>query len=245
MSRLAALVLLSIAVSLLPAAVPDVAARGAAPARAAELPAATAPGALTAPMPPLALTALTALSALSAQAPPAVPPAHTPAIPGAGAPPRSAQAAGSGAAGGGLAFQLPSSWVSEKPSSSMRLAQASIPGKAGPGQFAIFFFGAGGGGSTEDNISRWVGQIDKPVAPPRRQTFTTHGLKVTWVEAAGTMKASTVGMGPATAQPDSRLLAAVVEGPGGPWYLKVVGPDATVKTAQPAFVDLLHALHTR
>jgi hypothetical protein len=176
-----------------------------------------------------------------AQEPP-VPPAHTPAIPGAGAP---APASAGPAAGAGLAYQLPAAWVRETPSSNMRLAQASIPGAAGPGQFAIFFFGAGGGGSTEANIERWVGQIDKPTAPTHREAFAAHGLKVTWVEAAGTMKPSTVGMGPVTAQPGTRLLAAVVEGPGGPWYLKIVGPDATVRAAQPAFVDLLRGLHTR
>jgi hypothetical protein len=214
MPRLAALLLLSIAVSLLPAASPATAA------------------------------------AVAAQEP-SVPPAHAPAIPGAGAPPAApghgnpGASGANGPGGAGLAFQLPAAWVSENPASNMRLAQASIPGAAGAGQFAIFFFGAGGGGSTEANIERWVGQIDKPTAPTHREAFSTHGLKVTWVEAAGTMKPSTVGMGPATAQPGTRLLAAVVEGPGGPWYLKVVGPDATVKAAQPAFVNLLRGLHPR
>lgn len=58
------------------------------------------------------------------------------------------------------------------------------------------------------------------------------------------MKPSTVGMGPATAQPGSRLLGAVVEGPGGPWFVKAIGPDATVAAARPAFLELLHGLRT-
>lgn len=167
----------------------------------------------------------------------AVPPAHQPAV---GAP------AGDTARGAPsrLAFALPAAWVKEPPSSGMRLAQAKIPGPAGPAELAIFYFGAGGGGTADANIDRWIGQIDQPAAPPKRGSFATHGLGVTWVEVAGTMKPSTIGMGPATAQPGSRLLGAVVEGPGGPWFVKVIGPDATVAAARPAFLEMLHGLRT-
>ena len=188
-------------------------------------------------------------AALAAQV--AVPPAHDPALPGPGGGGGAAQAgpAQPGAAQPGatptrLVFALPAAWKSEPPGSGMRLAQAGIPGPAGAAQFAIFYFGAGGGGTPEANIERWIGQIERPLAPPRRAAFSTHGLTVSWVEVAGTMKASTIGMGPATAQPGSRLLGAVVEGPGGPWFVKVIGPDATVAAARPAFVELLHGLRT-
>jgi len=167
----------------------------------------------------------------------AVPPAHQPVV---GAP------AGDTAreAPSRLVFALPAPWVKEPPSSGMRLAQAKIPGPAGPAELAIFYFGAGGGGTADANIERWIGQIDQPAAPPKRGSFATHGLGVTWVEVAGTMKPSTVGMGPATAQPGSRLLGAVVEGPGGPWFVKAIGPDATVAAARPAFLEMLHGLRT-
>jgi hypothetical protein len=156
------------------------------------------------------------------------------------------------AASSRLAFDLPAVWTSEKPESSMRLAQATIPGvpgtpggKTGPGQFAIFYFGPGGGGSAEANITRWIGQMDAPIAPPHRAELTAHGLQVSWVEVAGTLKASTVGMGPSQAQPGWRLLGAVVEGPGGPWYIKAVGPDATIAAARGAFLNLLTGLRPR
>jgi hypothetical protein len=167
----------------------------------------------------------------------AVPPAHQPVV-GAPAGDTARQAPSR------LAFALPAAWVKETPSSGMRLAQAKIPGPAGPAELAIFFFGAGGGGTADANIDRWIGQIDQPAAPPKRGSFATHGLGVTWVEVAGTMKPSTIGMGPATAQPGSRLLGAVVEGPGGPWFVKVIGPDATVAAARPAFLEMLHGLRT-
>jgi hypothetical protein len=172
-----------------------------------------------------------------------VPPAHDPAIQRApGAVP--APLAAGDAAPARLLFELPAGWVSEPPSSAMRLAQARIPAPAGAAQFAIFYFGPGGGGTPEANIERWIAQIDKPAGPPKRGSFSTHGLAVTWVEMAGTMKASTPGMGPATAQPGTRLLGAVVQGPGGPWFAKATGPDATVAAARPAFLAMLRGMRT-
>jgi hypothetical protein len=185
--------------------------------------------------------AMSAMAAIAAAAGAAagqvtVPPAHAPAV--TGAPVRdTAQAAPAK-----LVFALPAAWVGEQPSSTMRLVQARIPGPAGAGEFAIFYFGAGSGGTAEANIERWIEQMDQPAAPPKRGSFSAHGLEVSWVDVAGTMKASTVGMGPATAKPGSRLLGAVVEGPGGPWFVKAIGPDATVAAARGAFLDLLHGL---
>jgi hypothetical protein len=171
-----------------------------------------------------------------------VPPAHEPAIRMPPAPAPGPEAGG--AAPARLVFDLPAGWVSEPPSSSMRVAQAKIQGPAGAAQFAIFYFGPGGGGSPEANIERWIGQIDKPAGPPKRGSLATHGLTVTWVEVAGTMKATTAGMGPESAQPGTRLLGAVVQGPGGPWFVKATGPDATVAAARPAFFAMLRKLRT-
>jgi len=47
---------------------------------------------------------------------------------------------------------------------------------------------------------------------------------------------------PAVAKPGYRLLAAAIEGEGGPWFFRVVGPDATVKAAKPAFDALLESV---
>jgi hypothetical protein len=39
-----------------------------------------------------------------------------------------------------------------------------------------------------------------------------------------------------------RLIGAVVEGPGGPWYFKLTGPDATVTAQKEAFLAMLRAV---
>jgi hypothetical protein len=52
-----------------------------------------------------------------------------------------------------------------------------------------------------------------------------------------------MGSGPTTPQPDSRLIGAVVEGPGGPWFFKATGPSQTLADQRQGFRDMLMALH--
>ncbi len=148
---------------------------------------------------------------------------------------------GSPIAAPGAIFTLPAGWVSEPPSSSMRLAQARIPGAGGEGQLTVFYFGAGGGGGLESNLSRWIGQVVVDAGTqPRRETFDSGSFRITWIEVEGTIKPSTMG-GPTDAQPDSRLLAAVVEGLEGPWYFKATGPAATLASQRDAFLGMLRS----
>lgn len=145
-----------------------------------------------------------------------------------------------------LDFALPSGWQSE-PASGMRLAQASIPGTNGAGQLAVFYFGPGGGGDVESNIQRWVGQMQPdPGTQPERQTFeTANGFQVTWVDVAGTMMPSGMGTGPTTPQPNFRLLGAVVEGPGGPWFFKATGPKDALAAERENFLEMLRSVQTK
>ncbi len=161
------------------------------------------------------------------------------------------QSGGGADAGGGqvvaVDFDLPAGWTSQPPESGMRLAQAEIPGAGGPGQLTVFYFGPGGGGPVEANLQRWIGQIGpEGRSEPKRESFALdNGLQVTWVEVAGTLLPSTMGTGPAKEQPGSRVFAAVVEGPGGPWFFKATGPDATLSAQRDAFVGLLRSVRPR
>jgi hypothetical protein len=150
--------------------------------------------------------------------------------------------AGEGASAG-LDFDLPAGWQSEAPQSSMRLAQAAIPGPGGPGQLAVFFFGPGGGGGVDANIQRWIEQMEvAPGTEPRPDSFEVNGYKVSVIDVQGTIKPSSMGMGPSTPQPDSRLLGAVVEGPGGPWFFKATGPETTLGPQREAFLAMLRSV---
>jgi hypothetical protein len=142
-----------------------------------------------------------------------------------------------------LTFVLPSGWKQVPPSSGMRVAQAVVTGPGGPAEMAVFNFGVGQGGNIEANIQRWVGQVElAPGTTPQREQFDANGLRVAMVDVKGTLKAGQMGMGPAQAQPDSRLLGAVVEGVGGPWFFKITGPDATLGPQRDAFVAMLHSM---
>jgi hypothetical protein len=159
----------------------------------------------------------------------------------------SGQAVGSGAGaaaqGAGLGFDLPAGWQSETPANNMRLAQASIPGEGGAGNLAVFFFGPGGGGGVEDNLQRWISQMEvAPGIQPERGTLEANGFRITWVDVKGTLLPSSMGMGPSTPQPGSRLLGAVVEGEGGPWFFKATGPEATMAAQRDAFFTMLRSV---
>jgi hypothetical protein len=158
--------------------------------------------------------------------------------------PPSAQAPTEGQAEGSIDFDVPKSWQSQPPSSGMRVAQAVIPGPGGPGELAVFYFGPGGGGSVDANIQRWIEQMESP-EQPKPETFEANGYRVTWIDVRGTLKPSMMGAGPTTPQPDSRLLGAVVEGPGGPWFFKATGPDTTLTPERDAFIGMLKSVRAK
>lgn len=146
----------------------------------------------------------------------------------------------------GALFTMPAAWSPQAPSSSMRMAQASIPGEAGEAQLTAFYFGPGGGGGVESNLQRWAGQVEPdPGVDARQETFDVNGFRVTWMEVQGTLKPSTMGTGPTTPQPNSRLFGAVVEGPQGPWFFKATGPAATLEAQRDAFLGLLRSVQPR
>jgi hypothetical protein len=145
-----------------------------------------------------------------------------------------------------LSLPLPSGWQQVPPSSVMRAAQVVIPGPAGDAELAVFFFGVGQGGDIEANLQRWSNQVVPDAGSAAlRETFERDGLRITWVDVHGTLKPGQMGMGPSAPQPGSRLLGAVIEGAGGPWFLRATGPDATLTAQHDAFFALLHGAHLR
>lgn len=144
----------------------------------------------------------------------------------------------------GLRFTVPKEWSRVPAPSDVRAAQFQIP-LAGndpeDAELVLFYFGQGKGGGVQDNLDRWYGQFSEPDGRPARDAAvltikTINGLRVTSVDLAGTY----TGLGPgATPKPAYRMLAAVVEGPAGPWFFKAVGPHATISQAKPGFDALL------
>jgi len=146
---------------------------------------------------------------------------------------------------GGVSWTAPAGWTLQ-PARPMRVATYAIAAVAPDtegAELAIFFFGAGQGGSADDNIKRWAGQFEGK--PPRTKQAKLGALAVTRVEIDGTYSASMGPMGPTaqkTSKPGWALLGAIVEGGDGPVFFKLVGPKKTVEAARAKLDKLLATL---
>lgn len=149
---------------------------------------------------------------------------------------------------GPVQFTVGENWVSQQPSSSMRAAQFSVPPKEGdtsPAELAIF---RGIGGSNDANIQRWIGQIqtespdDYTVEKMQNGPFTIQVLDITG-SYTNTMGGPMMG-GNAETQPGTRMMAASIEGPGGPWHFKLTGDQETVSQNADAFNEMINSLKT-
>lgn len=136
----------------------------------------------------------------------------------------------------GISFLVPADWQTGQPTA-MRAAQFAIPADGGgdPGELVLFFFGAGQGGAAEANIDCWIGQFSQPDGKPsteraRTESRTVGAFKATTVRVNGAYAGSAMMPGqPAEAKPNYRMWAAVIEGEGGPWFFKAVGPEKVIE----------------
>ena len=147
---------------------------------------------------------------------------------------------------GGLTFEAPKEWEYQHSASPMRRAELGVRGEDGTAGLVVYFFGDRGAGSAEANVARWVGQFKNPdgsalgkVTPVRKKIA---GFKVTQVEVAGTYVGGMGSGGSDQEQPSQRMIAAIVETAGGPYYFKFLGDDAVVKNAQPDLESLLRTM---
>src|SRR5436305_235995 len=65
----------------------------------------------------------------------------------------------------GLKSQTPADWVEEPTTSQMRVKQFRLPAVANDkdnAELTIFFFGAGSGGSADENVKRWKSMFVPP-----------------------------------------------------------------------------------
>jgi hypothetical protein len=125
---------------------------------------------------------------------------------------------------------------------------APAKGDTDPAELAIFYFGAGQGGAVDANVKRWLGQFQKADGSPisekdaRSKKETLNGLSVTTLDVKGTYTGGGPMMGPSTPKPGYRLLGAIVEGPEGPLFFKLTGPERTAASAEKGFRKLLESV---
>ena len=134
----------------------------------------------------------------------------------------------------GLKWTAPSGWASKGPAP-MRAATYAV----GDAECVIYFFGPGQGGSVDANISRWSGQFSGG-ASARVTKLNVHGLPVTRMDVSGTYVATGgAAMTQQAAKAGSRMLAAIVEGPGGSIFVKFTGPAGSMANRVAEFDKLI------
>ena len=133
----------------------------------------------------------------------------------------------------------------------MRVAEFTVP-KVGTDKedaaVIVYFFGSTQGGTVQANLDRWLTQMTQPDGRAskdvaKRTSFkTTSGLAVTLLDLTGTYVAEVQpGSTERFNKPGFRLKAAVVETPGGPYFVRLIGPAATVAKSDEAFLAFLRS----
>ena len=149
-----------------------------------------------------------------------------------------------------LKFDTPKGWAQKPPASRMRLAEFTLPkadGDAEDASLGIFHFG-GQGGSVQANLDRWTSQMSQPDGRASKDVAKTSkldssGVAITIVDVSGTYVAETSpGSAERFNKPGFRLRAAVVEGKGGPYFVKLTGPAKTVAKWDESFLAFLKSL---
>ncbi|MGI8785544.1 MAG: hypothetical protein ACR2L2_18080 [Acidobacteriota bacterium] len=146
------------------------------------------------------------------------------------------------ASAAGVTWPVPARWNAQ-PERPMRAATYKIPGVQADAdaECAVFFFGAGQGGSVEANIQRWIGQFETSETPAR-STRQVNGFNVERIALGGTYLASGGMVQSAEPKPNYRLLGAIVEAPEGAVFFKLTGPSATVAAAEAEFDQLVSSI---
>ena len=156
-------------------------------------------------------------------------------------------------AAGGVVWHAPDSFDRVPPASRMRAAEYRFQpnGDDGAnGRLTVFYFGPGQGGGIQANVDRWVGQFTQPDGSNPSDAADTeerqvNDLKVTTVTVTGTYTESPMMGGSGQPQENMRLLGAIVEGPQGPVFFKLVGPAAVIAEAEGPFGGLVESFEAQ
>ena len=148
-------------------------------------------------------------------------------------------------ADGNLKFEATGQWESVKPKSRMLEFEIKVPKTAEDktdGRLTIM----GAGGSISANIQRWEGQFsqtDGSATEAKTKEMTIEEMKVTMVDITGSFTQTMGGPfsgGKKVTLDDQRMLAAIIQTPeNGNYFVKLVGPAATMKANEGAFEKMI------
>jgi hypothetical protein len=144
-----------------------------------------------------------------------------------------------------LTFKAPEGWISEKPGSVMRREQYRLPKQGADTADAtvtVLVLPAKEGGPIEGNLDRWAGQFSQPDGKSSREVMKHSTRKlgpanVIDIDLSGTYVMNEAAMGGSKVfnEPGWRMLLTWIQHPAGNYYVKIVGPAATVAHWESSF----------
>ncbi|MFI5346481.1 MAG: hypothetical protein ACHQ51_08915 [Elusimicrobiota bacterium] len=149
--------------------------------------------------------------------------------------PAAMQAPGEGARPRGLRWKTPAGW-NELAGNGMRVATFELPKGPGKAEVTVVALPGDVGGELA-NVNRWRGQL---ALPPIDETQLP-GLRRTVRSPAGEILVYDFTGGGAK---KTRMLAGMISASGTMWFFKLMGDDAAVEAAKPAFLKFLATLKT-
>ena len=139
---------------------------------------------------------------------------------------------------GAFTFSAPEGWRQVPPPSPMRKAQLEIARGPDKAEVTFFHFGAGQGGTTEENVARWYGQFPGSDKNQKTENVQVGPVKITFAMTEGTFSSGMPG-GPTTPMPGYALCGAILESAAGSVFVKMTGPEAVVKASTEAFKKMV------
>ena len=134
----------------------------------------------------------------------------------------------------GVSMTFPQAWKRNPPANQMRLAEANVPDASGDPVKACLVVLSTAGGTVEENLARWSGQVRDAQGQPvvgKPESQVVDGLKISVVEMTGTF----AGMGDTLPKDNWTLRGAIVEAPEGLLFIKMTGPAESVAAAAKDF----------
>lgn len=141
---------------------------------------------------------------------------------------------------GALKSNAPEAWKKQEAANKFRAYQFSLPRASGDeadAELVVFYFGEGSGGGVDENVKRWQSTFEAPEGKTIADVSKVEKIKLdkaslTYVDIAGTFLSKFPPFDPnakVTRKANFRRLGVIFQCDGGPYFITVTGPSATVE----------------
>jgi hypothetical protein len=147
----------------------------------------------------------------------------------------------------GLKFEAPKTWKSTPPTKQSRRAELKVEPTEGddyPAELIVSAF-PGAAGSVEANLERWQNFFkDEDGKSPKIESkkVQAKNVEVTQAETSGHYYPASFGGAKEPDRPGARLLGVIVTGEKYSYYIRMVGPDKTMKKLKDDFDEMVKSI---